>query len=478
MFGIVHRPYRAGLALAVGLLSAMPAGATLPAMPFQIPLAPGARAALESRAQAGDKTAQRALSEINTEWAGERPDYVAALYWYERAKANPAPATDDYRFRGLSDGDADLLRAFNAEHAALFARAQTGDAKALTDFAWHTPHKASGVAGDDQMAHWILLAARAGDHIAQAQIGYFYYRAFYVRGDRAYHDATTNAYNDAEAAREKIYAGALGDVSERLRDDEPLGFDEESATNDVANAIFWFGKAAESGDTRARYNLGLAYAIKGPTRDWVAASRWLHEALYADPTLPVTACDLDLSGDAKAGPEYEGGATPQLATAFACYDRVKAHHPGAYYMLGYLLHHGVGVPRDDARARGMLQKAATYSDWRPRAMNELSHLYRDSPTLARDKAQAVVWLARALVAPETPRTYCGMLGPQDDKGGPLAPQAFGNDADWGELNTLYQSLSPAQKVTVRTQLKRYAPDLQVGPAGFIAPMLYLEPPCV
>jgi len=442
--GIAIRPLVAATAAGLGLAVAV--GAFVPAMRNQNPLRPEEKAAIQAGAEAGDHAAQRTLAEINTDWANEKPDYVAALSWYEKAADGSENTEDSARMNAL--------RQFNADHARLYEKAQGGDSQDLLTFAWHTPHMASGVAGDAPFAHWLLLAARAGSDKAQAQIGYLYLRAYYVRH--------SGRHNDTEAAREKSLGWKFGDFSRPIKLDEPIGFDDESLQTDISNAIYWLRKAAARGDALSQYNLGLAYAISGPTRDLEAASLWLHRALFLDPTLPVTACDLDLKGRIIAGPVDESGATPDVTAAFRCYNRVTTQHPGTYYVLGYMYHRGIGIGRDDRLALSWLRKAEAAPYWRPAAWHEIALLYGDSRIVGRDPVASVVLLAKSQRLAYAPVS----CGPEqsNDKGGPAFKPGYDEIDRQEELVKSYTALTSPQRQEVKKQLAKLGiqPPLLVG----------------
>ncbi len=429
----------------LGGISFSPAEASEPGPPNSLPLQAGEREAILVRARDGETGAQIAMIAIDTDWVGEKPDYVDALYWYDKlATGKSHSGALDYRFSSAHRLGAAELRRFNSEHSALYAKAREGDPQALYDFAWHTPHMASGINGDAPLAHWLLLAAGAGNRKAQAQIGYLYLQAFFER--------RAGTGPDIDASRELIKPEYLEDFTATSRVRLPLGFEDESLDTDSRNAIVWLGKAADAGDIRARYNLGLAYATSGPSRDMTSASHALHQSLFLAPSLPVTACDLDMTGRVVAGDEREAGADPDPKAAFQCYDRVKGEHPGAYFVLGYMYHHGIGVKRDDRQAIVMLEEAERHSDWRPGALYELSLIYRDSLTVRHNLGKAVVLLAEAQAAPITPRTICGKVQYADDPGGPMALDAH-NSGTSNELNAAYLALPDAQRSAVDKELE-------------------------
>ncbi len=391
----------AGVALAaVVCAAAFSASATVPMMRNQMALSADARAQLRARAEGGDADAQMDMGELYSNWAGQRPNFIEAIKWYRLAAAHPG-----WWDRSANEKIAALQARIDA-HKRLYAQAQDGDGQHLYDFALDLPHGAAGIDGDVPMPHWMLKSAEAGHTQAQLTIGTLYFRAAFARKSKA--------YDEVRAATE--YVPHPFYVTERAYGYDPIGFDDETPEHDLPNAITWLAKAADAGDAQAEYNLGMAYAASGPTQDVARARLWLHRGLMARPLaalqpwekamVPPTACELDFSGtlrkmpvgwDANDAPVFMIAVDdkPDYPAAYACYDHVKATYPVAYLYLGKMLHRGQGVARDDARAMAMLDRART-TVFEPDALYEMSLVYRDSHTIARDPVRAYILMTRAI----------------------------------------------------------------------------------
>ena len=410
------------LATAVLAATAFPAQAMVPARENEFPMSAEAKARLRAEAESGNFLAREKMGELNSDWAGEVPDYVEAARWFDLAH-NP--------------GQADYYRGFIAEHARLYQQAQSGDAKALYDFAHHTPHNATGLAGDEPMPHWLLLAAQAGSVDAQSEIGQLYFRAAYVRH--------TGVHDDAEAARER-YLSSWRNITDAAWSGEPLGFDGESAATDLPNAILWLNKAAQAGNAEAAYALGLSYAVAGPTQDVAKARLWFNRVLEKTPAAPATACLLDFSGQLSMMEDDDGmfialNDKADYPAALTCYGALQDSNPDAVFMMGYMAHHGLGTPRDDNRALALLGKAR-HGDDDVEAKYELGRLYLDSKAFPHDPVRAYIFLSEALDDLEKANEHCVGL-PFPPRHVPPTGSLMSTATD--EQTALYKTLTKGQR---------------------------------
>jgi TPR repeat protein len=120
---------------------------------------------------------------------------------------------------------------------------------------------------------------------------------------------------------------------------------------DYKQAADWFRVAAEQGDVKGQYNLGLFYNEgKGVPQDYNQAAEWFHKA-----------------------------AEQGLAQA--------------QHSLGQMYQQGQGVPKDPAQAVVWFGKAAEqgYAS----AQTSLGLAYRDGLGVKKDPAQAKLWLGKA-----------------------------------------------------------------------------------
>jgi TPR repeat protein len=120
---------------------------------------------------------------------------------------------------------------------------------------------------------------------------------------------------------------------------------------DYKLAVEWFRKAAEQGDAKAQYNLGIAYDKgQGVAQDYAKAAQWYRKAA-------------------------DQGLTQ------------------AQNNLGILYKQGQGVPQDYAQAAGWFRLAAGLGF--AQAQHNLGLAYRDGQGVKQDRGQALQWLQKA-----------------------------------------------------------------------------------
>jgi TPR repeat protein len=128
-------------------------------------------------------------------------------------------------------------------------------------------------------------------------------------------------------------------------------YNGQGVTQDFAQAIVWYRRAAEQGNSDAQFYLGVSYGNGlGVPRDYVQAAVWLRKAA-------------------------EHGQTP------------------AQCVLGLMYAAGLGVPLDYEQAATWLRKAAEQGD--AKAQDNLANLYKDGQGVSRDYTQAAVWFRKA-----------------------------------------------------------------------------------
>ena len=120
---------------------------------------------------------------------------------------------------------------------------------------------------------------------------------------------------------------------------------------DFSKAAEWFRKAAELGDAKAQYNLGIAYNEgKGVPQDFGQAAVWFRKAA-------------------------EQGI------------------PQAQNNLGFLYQQGQGVAQDSSQAAEWFRKAAEQGY--AQAQRNLGRVYRDGQGVKQDRGLALLWLQKA-----------------------------------------------------------------------------------
>ena len=122
---------------------------------------------------------------------------------------------------------------------------------------------------------------------------------------------------------------------------------------DYAEAMRWYRKAADHGDVRAQFNIGGLYHNGwGVARDETEATRWYRKA----------ADQGDAPGQLNVGTAYANGwGVARDDTEAMRWYRMAANqgNPGAQFNIGVFYHEGWGVAQDEGEAREWITKAAT-----------------------------------------------------------------------------------------------------------------------
>ena len=135
---------------------------------------------------------------------------------------------------------------------------------------------------------------------------------------------------------------------------------------DCAQAADWFRRAAELGDAKAQYNLGMAYDKgQGVAQNYPQAAQWYRKS--ADQGLAQAQNNLGFL-------YKQGQGVPQDYGQAAAWFRKSADqgYAQAQYNLGLAYRDGQGVKQDQYQAIQFLRKAAQQGD--ADAQTELSQL--------------------------------------------------------------------------------------------------------
>jgi TPR repeat protein len=180
----------------------------------------------------------------------------------------------------------------------------------------------------------------------------------------------------------------LGLVHEHGRDGRP-------ETKDDKKAAEWYSKAAAQGDPKAANNLGTLYRLgRGVPRDEAKAFSLYQSAAHASP-----AASDGIEGAREAGAVWTnlggmyhwGRGTPkdEVKARDAYQKGAKLGDPYAENNLAYMLERGLGGPKDAAGAAEWFRKAAEHGV--PAAQGNLGLIYEH----ARDDDAASGWYKKA-----------------------------------------------------------------------------------
>jgi len=161
----------------------------------------------------------------------------------------------------------------------------------------------------------------------------------------------------------------------------------QGATQDYAEAVKWFHKAADQGNAYAQYNLGLCYGIgQGVTQDYTEAVKWYRKA--ADQGNAYAQFNLGVCYD------RDQGVTQNYAEAVKWFRKAADQgDANAQYILGNYYACGAGVIEDYAESFKWFRKAADQGH--AKAQYTLGNSYALGVVVTQDYAEAVKWFRKA-----------------------------------------------------------------------------------
>jgi TPR repeat protein len=193
-------------------------------------------------------------------------------------------------------------------------------------------------------------------------------------------DADLKFFEDTKAKAE------MGDA--RAQND--LGFcyhEGQGVTQDYAEAVKWYLKAANQGNAEAQFNLGTCYDHgQGVAQDYAEAVKWYRKA--ANQNLDIAEYNLGVRY------VHGQGVTQDYVEAVKWYR--KAADQGnalAQANLGVCYHDGQGVTQDYVEAIKWYRKAADQGN--DAAQYDLGTCYQGGQGVPQESTEAVKWFHRA-----------------------------------------------------------------------------------
>ncbi len=161
----------------------------------------------------------------------------------------------------------------------------------------------------------------------------------------------------------------------------------QGVPQDYAQAVAWYRKAAEQGLAPAQFNLGLLYLDgKGVRQDYTQAVVWFSKA--AEQGVASAQFNLGFSY------VHRHGVRQDYAQGVAWYRKAAEQgNTDAEFNLGLLYLDGKGVPQDSAQAVAWFRKGAEQGN--VDAQYNLGSLYDSGQGVRQDYAQAAVWYRKA-----------------------------------------------------------------------------------
>jgi len=334
------------------------------------------------------------------------PDFAKAAYWAERAGSR-SPSAQALLGYIYTSGPEDMR---NPERAAELYRAsaEAGCAQGCLGVAmgmlganqqdqWENakPHLDKAAAADLPLAHYLLgIGAERGawgePDLAQAAECYCRAAAGGARPGMARYGLALlqgrGVPKDAVTGETWLRRAALGGDAEAASVVGDIYAKEGDLPPNYAEAAIWFRVAAELGHASAARALGLLYLTgMGVGRDRDEAAKWFRKAAEAgDPDAKAKLANLALQGE--AAEEDRIRTREWFETSARAGDLVAA------FNFGVCLAEGVGIARDDAEALVWLRRAAdtvvTAQYWMGRMLAE----GRGAPA---DPVAARTWTQRA-----------------------------------------------------------------------------------
>lgn len=254
----------------------------------------------------------------------------------------------------------------------------------------------------EEAARWYRMAADQGLVVAQSNLGFLYYEnEYYAEAVPWLRKAAEQGDSSAQFWLATCYENGYG-VSKNI-DEAGRWFwmaanqdDIYAQTNlgrlyyqhkEYSEAVFWFRKAAESGNASAQNWLGICYGNgRGVREDNAEAVKWFRMA----------ANQGQINALYNLGDSYfcSLGVSQDYTEAVKWYRKAAdLGHDMAQQMLGFCYHEGLGVPQDYNEAikwwrRSAEQGNATAQGW-------MGLCYRDGEGVRQDKAEAAKWFRKA-----------------------------------------------------------------------------------
>ena len=383
-------------------------------------------------AEQGDAKAMFNLANAYANGDGVEKDKEKAVKWYRRA-ANAfhvlAEKGEKLDLRSLCNVGSVLLvdeslQAQDVGMQFLEIAARCGDAEAMRLYG---EQLAIGKAVDEDINEallWLRRAYKRGDKQALEIIGQIHSFAWRRLFQRIC-DKADAGDTDAADKRDKIMrlykrglqgqdicmveAQALAGYAPMQAELGCAYMTGEGVPQNKKKGVEWLRKAADQGEFRAMFWLGIAYEHgDGVTKDdWRAQAMWQKSrALGCDGATEKMSSLLNEyrgkaeKGDASAqffvGVAYESGSAgkPDAAKAVEWYRKAAEQgHPGAQAFLGWALQNGQGIEKNLTEAVSWYRKAAVQGN--PEAQQNLGRCLFYGDGCKENEQEAVSWYRKA-----------------------------------------------------------------------------------
>jgi TPR repeat protein len=248
---------------------------------------------------------------------------------------------------------------------------------------------------------WIEKAAGGGDRRAQATLGVIYLGGYGVPLDQA---ESSKWFKKAAEGGSRIdpwlivATGKGWDERSKVAAENGLCLAQYNLAQlyrngvgvipkDLAQAVYWYKKAAEQGDPNAQFELGWMYANEeGVAKDYKESLKWYRKAAEQG----------NIAAWINIGVAYENGhgVPKDYEEAVKCYKKgAETNWAGAQSNLGGMYWSGKGVPKDYDEAVKWFRRAAEKND--VKAFYVLGLAHELGLGAYKDREEAIKWLRKA-----------------------------------------------------------------------------------
>lgn len=238
----------------------------------------------------------------------------------------------------------------------------------------------TGVEKDPAKAKtWFEAAATTGNATAQYQLGRMFAKGLGVPKDDV----------QAFALFEKSAAQSNSKGIHALAASYYLG---DGTSKDTKKAIELWQKSAALGNVDSEFDIGYALEADGPLQDLKNAIGWYEKAIEHGDTKAIVNLGV-LYRDGK-------GVTKDLQKAITLFQKgADLKDTRSQYLLGYMYHEGLGVPLDIAKSLELWKKSADGGD--DTAQYETGRAYFDGNGIPKDAGKAAEWYLKSAVQGNT-----------------------------------------------------------------------------
>lgn len=265
----------------------------------------------------------------------------------------------------------------------LMLQACNGDGRAQAQIGDYFRKGEKGVQRDSTEAlKWYQKSASQGNPFGQYGLGVCYQKGIAVKKDES---QSKNFYQMAFAGFKKL--AEKSEDAEAMYRVGDMYDDGEGTSQDYAQAMQWYQKAAQLNNSDAITSIGYMFnKAHGVKQDYVEAVKWYRKA--AEMGNAIAQFNLGVSY------KYGEGVKKDYTEAMRWY-RLSAEqgNSNAENAIGVMYDHGYGVKQDYAEALKWFRKAADKEN--EAAQRNIGYMYSNGRGVEVDEAEAIKWYRKA-----------------------------------------------------------------------------------